>query len=171
MWEPLGEAIKVFFEKHLIPTILSLIFGTVILLGTPENFWIIQKISKLGYYLFVSGIFFLIFKFMVKRYEKYHDNKKKKQEEVRKLWEYVDGLRSDDIEVLKEFIANKNNPVITRNIFYCNYETLLCSDYIRKKEYYDDNGCYIKYVLEENFYELLLYSAKKYKKIGRFVEV
>ena len=58
--EAFSEAIKVFAEKHLVPSIISLVSGAGIYLITPDDCWVIEKITKLGYWLLVSGCVFII---------------------------------------------------------------------------------------------------------------
>ena len=185
MWEALGNALKLFFEKHFIPTVLSLVCGTIAFLCTPEDNWILVKISNLGYWIFASGCAFIIIQLIVwiyskissKKYWRSVENsnnqyrKKENEEAMRHLWDYVESLCPEEREYLKRFLKNKNAPITIRGNIWYNYRSLWSSEHIRKQEGYDDAGCYTQYVLEENFYQALCYSAEVYGKISRFDEV
>lgn len=185
MWESLTEPLKIFFEKHLIPTILSLVLGTVVLLYTPKDNWILVELSKTWYWLFVSGCVFIFVQFVIwarakwKSWQLSLDREKKNQEDQRRrdkkklemLWDYTDSLNEKDREYLKLFLENKNQPIIVSEIIYCRYETLLGSRNVKKQDCHDEKGYYTKCVLDEDFYNMLVYSAENYGKISRFDEV
>ena len=60
MWEAIGQAIKTFVEKHLIPTVISVIIAISSFLILPTDFWMIERIGKVPFALLVAGIAFLI---------------------------------------------------------------------------------------------------------------
>lgn len=186
MWESLGETIKIFFEKHLIPTILSLVLGTVVLLRTPKDNWILVELSKIWYWLFASGCIFIVVQLLIWVYKKlkswqyYLDEKKRNEEYQRRIdkenlekwWDYIDSLDEEDRGYLKRFLKNKNQPIVVRGIFFYNYDLkLFNSEYIKSQKCYDEKGPYTKYILDEAFYNILVYSVENYGKIGRFDEV
>lgn len=185
MWESLGGAIKVFFEKHLIPTILSLVLGTIVLLVTPKDFWILVELTKTWFWFFVCGCIFLIIRFVIWVHNKCQDwryssylktqnemyQKREDEEYIRKLWDYIEALNTEDREYLKYFLKNNNQPMIIKGRIHYSYGRLFVSEHVRKQEGWDENGFYTKYVLEESFYNVLVYSAQKYGKISRFEEV
>lgn len=185
MLEAFGEAIKVFFEKHLIPTIISMVLGAIVLLVTPKDFWMIIELTKTWFWLFVCGCIFLIIQFMIwvhnkwqnRRYTSYLETQNKiyqereNEERIRSLWDYIDALNAEDREYVKRFLKSENHPIIIRGRVFYNCGMLFASKYVRKQEAWDSNGFYTKYVLEEEFYKALVYSAQKYGKISRFEEV
>lgn len=185
MWESLGGAIKIFFEKHLIPTILSLTLGTVVLLATPKNFWMLVELTKTWFWLFACGCIFLIVQLVIWlhskwqywKYTHYLESKSKMEQEqkneeyIRSLWDYIDALSAEDRKYVKQFLKSKNQPIIIRGKRLCSYATLFTSDHVRKQEGWDEDDFYTKYVLEEEFYKALVYSAQRYGKISRFEEV
>lgn len=185
MWEALGNALKLFFEKHFIPTVLSLVCGTIVFVCTPEDNWILVKLSKFWYWLFISGCIFVVIQFIVwshskissrkywKSVEKSNNQfrKAENEEAIRHLWDYVGSLCPEEREYLKRFLKNKNAPITIRGRFFYDYSSLWSSEHIRKQEGYDNSGSYTQYVLEENFYQALCYSAEVYGKISRFDEV
>lgn len=183
--EALSGAFKVFAEKHLIPSVISLIVGAIIYLLTPDDSWMIEKLTKLGYWLFVSGCFFIIIQLLIwiknkiqeKQYNRYlkrsntEYRKKEAEENLQVLWEYVDGLDQEDRNLLKQFLANKNKPLVIRGNVYYAYGKLLNSHSVHSQKGYDDQGSYTKYVLEESLYNALVVSSELYGKISRFEEV
>ncbi len=185
MWESLGEVVKVFFDKHLIPTILSLVLGTVVLLITPKDFWMLMELTKAWFWLFVSGCIFLIIQLVIYLYSKWKDwrysnyleakrktaQEQEKEECIRNLWDYIDTLNIEDREYVKRFLKNKNQPITIKGIVHYSYGRLLASKHVRKQEAWDGNCLYTKYILEEEFYNALVYSAQRYGKISRFEEV
>ena len=91
--EALSGAFKVFAEKHLTPSVISLIVGAIVYLLTPDDNWMIEKLTKFGYWLFVSVCFFIIIqllfwiknKIQEKQYNRYlkrsNDEHRKKEVE------------------------------------------------------------------------------------------
>lgn len=49
MWDAVGESLKVFFEKHLIPTVIAIVSAIIAVLMLPSDFWMIEKIGKTGF--------------------------------------------------------------------------------------------------------------------------
>ena len=47
MWEAIGQAIKTFVEKHLIPTVISVVIAISSFLILPTDFLMIERIGKL----------------------------------------------------------------------------------------------------------------------------
>ena len=47
MWNAVGESLKVFLEKHLIPTVISVVAAIVVFLVLPADNWIIEKLLHL----------------------------------------------------------------------------------------------------------------------------
>lgn len=181
--EFLGGALKVFFEKHLIPTVLSLLVGAMIFSITPMNFWLLAKITKFGYWLFASGCVFIIIQLLLwfksgigrARYHNYlrksnnEYNKKETQQALNQLWQFVDGFDQEDRDYLKKFVESKNKPVKIRGFRHYSYGKLFASDNIvNKQSGYDETGSYTMYKLKEDFYQLLNYSYKTYGKISNF---
>lgn len=129
MWETLGTVIKVFVEKHLIPTITSLIISIVIFLLTPEDSEVLLKLGKLLYIIFIAGIVFLvielirnvIFNIIKGVYHIENKNQYDKQQEIEtedaidNLFTYVDGLVPEERDLILSLVKNNNQP-ITENV-------------------------------------------------------
>lgn len=65
MWEAIGQAIKTFVEKHLIPTVISVVIAISSFLILPTDFWMIERIGKVPFALLVAGIAFLIIQLLI----------------------------------------------------------------------------------------------------------
>ena len=59
MPDSIGEALKVFLEKHLVPTVISVVAAIVALLVLPTDYWMIEKIGKTLFFFLVAGVVFL----------------------------------------------------------------------------------------------------------------
>lgn len=183
--EAFSEAIKVFAEKHLVPSIISLVSGAGIYLITPDDCWVIEKITKLGYWLLVSGCVFIVIQLLIeirKGISKRKRNKsiKKsneqydreiKEESARRIWDYVDNLQLEDRKYLDYFLESGNRPLTIRNGVYFPYGRLLSSRHVKVQQGYDAQGSYCKYVLDEPFYRELIATREYFGKISRFEEV
>lgn len=180
--EKISEIFKIFLEKYFMSTVISLVISASIFAFTPDAFWLIERFSKLGYYFFCFGVLFILIQFLMWII---NNNKRKKElqeiDEIYKqkrmqisqesLWDFVDSLCDEDIKYLKNFLKNKNVPIVVRGNQFYTYGRLFTSAYVKKQEGYDTNGHYVKYILTSDFYELLKFSAEKYGKIGHFEEV
>lgn len=125
MWEAIGQAIQVFVEKHLIPTVISIVISIASFLVLPANYWMIVRIGKVPFALLVAGISFLILQFMLFCFRKirtWHSNKASDsydnqsnarlvKEKLEELWSTVDAFGPDDRKTLKEFLASGNVPI------------------------------------------------------------
>lgn len=180
--EKISEIFKIFLEKHFMPTVISLVISAIIYAFTPEEFWLIEKLSKSGYYCFCVGVLFILIQFFMwisnsnKRKKELQEidelyKQKRMERELEWLWDFVDNLCRDDINYLETFLRNNNNPIVIKGNSYFYGNRLFTSTYVKKQEGYDTDGYYVKYILTSNFYGLLKFSAEKYGKIGHFEEV
>lgn len=200
MWDAIGVAIKVFAEKHLIPSIISLIIGTVFYIITPDDFWVLIKLNEIWYFLLISGCIFVIIHGIILCFHKvqelrdgsYHRNciSSMSKEALEKLWTLVDGFDQEDRKLLLQFVNSGNEPYTIRgNIFYSSGK-LLGSQYVHRIQgYKSDKGkpqtvegfdpikmmvssdSYTQYVLVDAFYKLLKLSYEQYEQICHFKEV
>ena len=53
--ESLAEALKIFLEKLLIPTVISLFGAGIVILFIPNDSWMIKKITVTGVYLLIAA--------------------------------------------------------------------------------------------------------------------
>lgn len=180
--EKISEIFKIFLEKHFMPTVISLVGSAIIYAFTSDKFWLIERFSKLGYYLFCTGVIFILIQFLVwicsnkkekkesQEIDKFY-KRKTMQINLERLWDFVDSLCDEDIKYLKNFLKNKNVPIVVRGNQFYTYGRLFTSTYIISKEGFDNEGRYVKYILTSDFYEFLKFSAEEYGKIGHFEEV
>ncbi len=180
--EKISEIFKIFLEKHFMPTVISLVISAIIYAFTPEEFWLIERFSKSGYYCFCVGALFILIQSLM--WISNSNKKKKESQEIDKfykrkamqinlegLWDFVDSLCRDDINYLKTFLKNNNSPIVVKgNLYFCG-NRLFTSAYVKKQEGFDNEGRYVKYILTSDFYEFLKFSAEEYGKIGHFEEV
>lgn len=123
-FDKLIDVIKIFFEKYLIATLISVVFTFVIYYITPEDFGMLIKFTFTGYCVFVYLICFLIVTFVTHEVKKIINNyneqvylsKESQKQELKtmeRLWTDVDGLSANDYKILKYFLDNDNKPVYT----------------------------------------------------------
>ena len=65
MPDSIGEALKIFLEKHLVPTVISVVAAIVALLVLPTDYWMIEKIGKTLFFFLVAGVVFLAIQVLV----------------------------------------------------------------------------------------------------------
>ena len=150
MWEAIGQAIKTFVEKHLIPTVISVIIAISSFLILPTDFWMIERIGKVPFALLVAGIAFLIIQLLIFFFRKirgwisnksaeeyrFQNDVKLEKEVLEKLWSSVDAFNQDDRKVLHEFLESQNAPIErSSGIHYCG-NSLFNSDWLVSTEEY-----------------------------------
>lgn len=195
-----SSAIKVFAEKHLIPSIISLIMGTGFYLLTPEDFWVLNKLNEIWYFLLISGFVFILIQGMILgyckvrelRYGFYRRNRSSSMGKatLEKIWTIVDGFDQEDRKLLLQFIESENMPhTVNGNVNFSSGK-LLGSQYVHRIQgYKNDNdknqnierfdpvkmmissNSYTQYVLADEFYKLLKLSYDHYGQICHFKEV
>ena len=150
MWEAIGQAIKTFVEKHLIPTVISVVIAISSFLILPTDFWMIERIGKVPFALLVAGIAFLIIQLLIFFFRKirgwisnksdeeyrFQNDVKLEKEVLEKLWSSVDAFNQDDRKVLHEFLESQNAPIErSSGIHYCG-NSLFNSDWLVSTEEY-----------------------------------
>lgn len=124
--DKIADVIRIFIEKHLIPSVISITVAIIALLLMPEDNWIIVKIGKMLVFILAFCITFLIIQILIllinaikniirKRNELYHRkklNKAEKKEAIDQINEFVDQLTPDDKKILITFIRNGNKTLI-----------------------------------------------------------
>ena len=121
-----ADVIKLFIEKHLIPTVISLTGAITTLLIVPEDNWIIVKIGRLSLGVLAFCVCFLVIQLMIKIVKgikkgisnvnevnyRLKQNELKNQEAINQLNEFVDQLTPEDKNILITFIKNGNKILI-----------------------------------------------------------
>ena len=119
--------------------------------------------------------------YSVKKEKQY--SKDKEYENIKDLWNYIDSLEAMDKKIVEHFIKNNNSPIYLYDNSYikvlhelCNSSQIISDGTQKffnivdgKEEHYIDKGVHIyQFKLNEDAYNLLNYSLKKYKKISNF---
>lgn len=121
-----ADVLKIFIEKHLIPSVISIVGAILTLLIVSEDNWIIVKIGKLSAGILAFCICFLLIQFVIKIINgikkafnnvsefnyRMKQNEKEKQEAIENINEFVDRLSPEDKEILLNFIKNGNKILI-----------------------------------------------------------
>lgn len=196
MIEKIVDILRVFLEKHFLPSLLSVVTTAVAYYFIPDNF---DMVNKLGKKFFVFALFclsLLIIEMLILLYNKMsaHNFCSKQEKEHQKreeskieetLFEISSSLSSESRKLLEYFLENKNEPIILEGYIYGDR---LLEDYCDSIEFKVDNdntfalnpfnlnekvalekGRYVtKYRLKDYFFENFSYLKKKYGKITKF---
>ena len=182
--EAISTALKIFLEKHFIPTIIALVSAVMIYYFTPDTNEVLMKLGKDWYVLLTAGVVFLIITAFVKIILVIRENinhhklikwnqlegKKQSEQNLRRLWDQVDALSVDDREIINQFLDSGNSPIERGAGFYCSYETLLGSHWVKSRDVKKQTGYCKQYILDDQVYQALKYSKEKYGRIGNFKE-
>lgn len=132
MWEALANAFKVFAEKHLIPTVISVAAAIGIVLALPDNYWMVEKIGQAWVGILSFCIVFIAIQLVllilkgIKKAERESNNRSfleghREEEEKKVLNEVrrrVDGMSPDERDLLNRFLDSDNSPYIENaNVF------------------------------------------------------
>lgn len=123
--EKILDLVKIFFEKHLIPTVLSVIGAILSIAYLPKDNWMIIRLGDLITGVLVFCAYFVIIEFIIwianfikKQHIKNKSNRRRieqniinNKETLELLWGFVDNLSPDDYDCLIEFIKTNNQPV------------------------------------------------------------
>lgn len=121
-----ADVIKIFIEKHLIPSVISIAGAIITLLMLPEDNWVVVKIGKMSVGILAFCICFLIIQFVAiiingikKALSNINEfNYRMKQDEmenretINQINEFVDQLTPEDKNILISFMKNGNKILI-----------------------------------------------------------
>ena len=121
-----SDLLKIFIEKHLIPTMVSVVSVILTLLLLPEENWIINKIGKSLFITLIFCVYFLVIQLIVKIIKaieeliskisenNYYNKQKEKEnnEAIQKINEFIDQLSPEDKKILISFVKNGNKILI-----------------------------------------------------------
>ena len=178
MWNTIATAIKTFLEKRFIPTIVAIVIMLVTLLITPDTFSIYVKLGRGLYCLLIFSLSFLIVTFLAFVVNQVKEKLKRrsinlyyKKENLKKLWNQIDGLNQKDYDLIIEFLKSENQPtkIITQHYDYDSFynSDLLIKSKIGLEEIHLFGQAYM-YQLKPETYELMIYSVHKHQKICNF---
>ena len=146
MWDAVGESLKVFFEKHLIPTVIAIVSAIIAVLMLPSDFWMIKKIGKTWFMVLVAGVVFLIIQILILiwkgirelRYRAYISSesskyKARESEETLEEWlSFMDNLPPEERDLIISFIKSGNKPITEHGYIWRNPESIYNSNLIVK---------------------------------------
>lgn len=133
MWEALASAVKVFAEKHLIPSVISVAASICVILALQDDNWMIEKIGRWWVGVLVFCLAFILVQLVIviqkaikkrRQTEKnqcFYQNQdiKRETEALERLWSMVDELSPSEKALLHQFIDSGNAPYIeTTTTFY-----------------------------------------------------
>ena len=150
MWEAIGQAIKTFVEKHLIPTVISVVVAITSFLILPSDYWMIERVGKVPFALLVAGITFLVIQLLIFFFRKicgwisnksaeeyrFQNNIKLEKEALEKLWSSVDAFNQDERKILRNFIESENAPIERSSGIHHYGNSLFNSDWLVSTEEY-----------------------------------
>ena len=168
MFDKLVEIVKIFLEKHFIPTVASIALGLTAMICIPSDFYAIEKIGVDWFRVFLFCLSFLIVEGLNKIYryilKKGAERKEiiKKQEEselklkqqkldrenreksdLEDLWSIVDDFSAKDKKRIEKFLTTENKPIsIPENELYMygNHKDLVKSRIVNLTKVKDE--CY-----------------------------
>ena len=166
MWSAIGESLKVFLEKHLIPTVISIVVAILTFLMLPDDNWAVEKLGKLWFLMLVAGIVFLVIQMLVAivkgvRYLCYkvnsacqcRENDQKRDQEAEEGWlSFGDKLSPDDRALIIHLLENGNEPEIEQGYVLHSYNSIHNTNLLVKTK--SHNG-YTLYKLDEKAYRTL----------------
>ena len=195
MWEALANAFKVFAEKHLIPTVISVAAAIGIILALPDNHWMVEKIGQawvgiLSFCVVFIAIQLVLLTFKgIKKAEQKSNNRCLLDEEEKKtlneIRHRVDGMSPDERDLLNKFLDSDNSPYIENATVFRSPGHLLNSNWVvssavrTKSETIVSTGKGIpvnqiigrekkQYKLQDEVYKGLKYLRDKYGSISNF---
>lgn len=179
MLESLAEALKIFLEKHLIPTVISLFFAGIAMLFIPDDSWTIRKITATGVYLLMAAGCFLVVQLVRYLYEtlseKVYWQKRGKESkiedekrEMEYLWSFIDDVSPDDLKIIRRLMKSGNRPIEYEGYWF-SPNSIMENDTVMVSRQINRNGKLIKqYMLRPELYNNLMYSEQKYGRISHF---
>lgn len=136
----LVDVLKIFIEKDIIPTMISIVGAITTLLLFSEENWIIHRIGKSLFIVLMFCIYFLAIQFLIKiiktikkissEISEYNycikKNEKQNNKAIQHINEFVDRLSPEDKNILISFIENGNKILIAQGgIRFSGYNSLL----------------------------------------------
>ena len=166
MWSAIGESLKVFVEKHLIPTVISIVAAILAFLMLPDNNWVVEKLGKSWFLIFIAGIVFLVIQMLIAIVKGVHhlcckadlahqcrENERKKGQEAEEKWlSFGDKLSPDDRALVIRLLENENDPEIECGHVWHSPDSVYATNLLIKTE---GHGGFTLYKLDEKAYQAL----------------
>lgn len=152
MWNAIVEFCKVFAEKHLIPSVISVTGAIIALIFIPSDYWMIVKIGKFLFFTVTACLIFLAVKFLVFCWQKiisFKNGNERKQyynqsavrnekKDMEELWTAVDKFDPDDRKLLQDFLESGNAPITRSSGTRYFGHSLLASNWVVSTEEYGE---------------------------------
>ena len=166
MLDNVGEALKIFLEGHLIPTVISVVAAIAALLLLPSDYWMLEKIGEKLFFLLIAGIVFLVIQLIMflgkgirclrhNDYTTKEYNMMKESQNQKKIEEwlsFIDKLPPDDREMIYRFLNTDNKPIMEPRNVYRSYNSIRNTNAIIMIENRDGSHL-LK--LEDHFYQIM----------------
>lgn len=147
--EKFAEVLKIFIEKQLLPSVISLAGAITTILFIPDDSWMLLKLGNILFGILVFCVYFLCIQIWlsivhaIKRAwenaseNNYRTNQRKKenQEAIMRIHEFVDGLTSEDKKLLVTFVKNGNKILIALDRASYDYSLLNDTNIMNVSEY------------------------------------
>lgn len=147
--EKFADVIKIFLEKHLIPSVISVAGSILTLLLIPEDSWIILKLGKALFVVLAFCVYFLFIQFLIKiisiikkgisniqEYNYKIENRARMNERnIQSIHELFDSLSTEDRNILLTFVRNGNKILINFEQFIDYDSVLHNTDIMNVSEY------------------------------------
>ena len=165
MLEDWSVTIRVIVEKYFIPIVISVVVTLLISLYVPSDYWVVEKIGEVGFFILVVGIIFLLIELLLAIHRKIrhwqselsrsHYLELKSEKEYADLKEKIrsrmDNERPYERDFILRFVLNGNEPIRERGFKTFAYGSL-CNEILLTTAH---DGQYFSIKLQENYYLLL----------------
>lgn len=174
-----GEALKIFLNKHLTATIISIFISLLFNLILPNDYWMIKKIGLNAFRVFIFCICFIFIQliiWIVKKIKKiltYYTLKKEDEEiknkeiedNINKWRTVADKMSPQDRNAILELINNNNTPIPSYEFSVSDFHSIYYTQCVHKAM--SSNG--IELVkLTDGCFKVYSYIYKKYGMLGNF---
>lgn len=166
------DLFKLLSEKGFIKALASFCFASIVFCITPNDFFMVIKLTNIGYFAFlVLSLFLLaeIIHIIIKPLSKLGKiflnaflYAIKQERKSKKLWEFFDKADEDECEIVIKLLETENEPL--SSMFEMRF-TPYISDWIEGKCDYSTHFYY--YWLNDEVYQLLKSSLDSYIKKTR----
>lgn len=148
--EKFVEVIKIFMEKHLIPSVISIAGAIVTYLFFPQDNWIILKLGTTLFIILFFSSYFLLIQLLVYTIDFFKDliedinykiieKTEEKNSIIQEINDFYDSLSSQDKEILSTFVKNSNKTLISFDqYFYSSSKLLRRKSLINVTDYTED---------------------------------
>lgn len=192
-----SDLVKLLVEKHLIPTLVSIVVAIILPLVVSPTGTLLASLSRTQFSVLWFCVCFLLIRFVIYCSDatkasiyKRCAEKQQCEEALNVIWSAVDKYSPSDLALLKEFLRTNNNPINVVGDPRHSSDSLLGSQNVHSRvlpstEPIEDtcdqdypigaragysSNCTTEYTLTDAYYQILSYSQTKYGRISHFVD-